>query len=87
MTWARFASHLYYCRGDYDDPTTYTELARRLVELDAGCESCGNHLFYLATPPQLYTTAIVGLGGAGLNHTADGKRRLHAHHHRETVWE
>ena len=68
VTWARFAAHLYYCRGDYDDPATYTELARRLVELDAGCKSCGNHLFYLATPPQLYTTVIVGLGGAGLNH-------------------
>jgi glucose-6-phosphate 1-dehydrogenase len=69
-TWARFASHLHYCRGDYDDPNTYTELARRLAELDAGCKSCGNHLFYLATPPQLYTTVIVGLGGADLNHPA-----------------
>ena len=39
-------------------------------KLDAGCENCGNHLFYLATPPQLYTTVIVGLGGSGLNHPA-----------------
>ena len=70
VTWASFASHLYYCRGDYDDPNAYTELARRLVELDAECASCGNHLFYLATPPQLYTTVIAGLGGAGLNHPA-----------------
>jgi glucose-6-phosphate 1-dehydrogenase len=66
--WERFAAHLFYCRGDYADPAAYTELAHRLVELDAGCENCGNHLFYLATPPQLYTTVIAGLGEAGLNH-------------------
>lgn len=62
----RFAAHLYYCRGDYDDPATYTALAQRLAEQDAACETCGNHLFYLAMPPQLYPTVIAGLGEAGL---------------------
>jgi glucose-6-phosphate 1-dehydrogenase len=71
--WERFAAHLYYCRGDYDDDTTYAELARRLVELDAGCETCGNHLFYLATPPQLYLTIIIGLGRAGLSRPEAGE--------------
>jgi glucose-6-phosphate 1-dehydrogenase len=67
-TWARFAAHLFYCRGDYDDPATYADLARRLTELDAACENRGHHIFYLATPPQLYLTVIAGLGAAGLNH-------------------
>ena len=83
--WERFAAHLFYCRGDYDDPATFTELARRLAELDAGCENCGNHLFYLATPPQIYTTVIAGLGGCGPQPSQTGKRQLHAHHYRETV--
>jgi glucose-6-phosphate 1-dehydrogenase len=65
--WKRFAAHLCYCRGDYDDPTTYAALVQRIAEEDASCGSCGNHLFYLATPPQLYPTVIARLGEAGLD--------------------
>ncbi len=65
--WAGFATHLYYCRGVYDDPATYAALAQRLAEVDAGCQTCGNRLFYLATPPQLYPTIVAQLGAAGLN--------------------
>ncbi|MEJ5198667.1 MAG: glucose-6-phosphate dehydrogenase, partial [Anaerolineae bacterium] len=65
--WARFAAHLRYCRGDYDDPATYVALARQMAEMDDACDTCGNHLFYLATPPQLYPVIIAQLGAAGLN--------------------
>ena len=74
--WADFAPHLYYCRGDYDDPATYTALAQRLAELDAGCQTCGNHLFYLATPPQLYPIIVAQLGAAGLNQGGGGYARI-----------
>ncbi len=65
--WERFASHLFYCRGAYDDPATYSMLAARMGEMDDACETCGNHLFYLSTPPQLYPVIVTHLGAAGLN--------------------
>lgn len=74
--WAGFASHIHYCRGDYDDPATYAALAQRLAELDDGCQTCGNRLFYLATPPQLSPIIIAQLGAAGLNHSEEGFTRI-----------
>ncbi len=65
--WARFAAHLHYCQGAYDDPATYTALARQIAAMDDSCETCGNHLFYLSTPPQLYPVIVAQLGAAGLN--------------------
>jgi glucose-6-phosphate 1-dehydrogenase len=71
--WERFAAHLHYCRGDYDDPATYVRLEQQLAEQDAACGTCGNHLFYLAMPPQLYPVVIARLGAADL-----GRRRIAA---------
>jgi len=65
--WDEFASHLYYCRGAYDDPATYAALNSKLTEVDAACETCGNLLHYLATPPQIYGAISRQLGEAGLN--------------------
>jgi glucose-6-phosphate 1-dehydrogenase len=74
--WERFAAHLYYCQGAYDDPALYQVLACRANELDLACETCGNHLFYLATPPQLYPTIVAHLGAAGLNNSQGGYVRI-----------
>lgn len=71
--WERFAAHLHYCQGDYDDPAAYAALARQIAASDDACATCGNHLFYLSTPPQLYGTIVAQLGAAGLNRKgADG---------------
>jgi glucose-6-phosphate 1-dehydrogenase len=75
-TWEAFAGHLHYCSGEYDDPQTYRALAHRLSELDSACQTCGNHLFYLSTPPQLYTTIVTQLGAAGLNASEGGFARI-----------
>ncbi len=66
--WHHFAEHLYYCQGDYDAPETYDSLIGRLMDVDAHHCTSGNHLFYLATPPQLYPVIVQQLGAAGLNH-------------------
>ncbi len=71
--WDRFAAHLHYCQGSYDDPATYAALARQMVALDDACETCGNHLFYLATPPHLYPVIVAQLGAAGLNRRGAGQ--------------
>jgi glucose-6-phosphate 1-dehydrogenase len=65
--WDEFAAHLFYVQGNYDDPTTYAALARRLADIEVACETCGNRLFYLATPPPLYTTIVAHLGEAHMN--------------------
>lgn len=67
LAWERFAAHLHYCQGAYDDPATYTTLARQIADQDNACDTCGNHLFYLSTPPQLYPVIVAQLGAVGLN--------------------
>ena len=76
VAWERFAGHLHYCRGAYDDPAAYAALAGQIAEMDALCATCGNHLFYLATPPQLYPVVAAQLGAAGLNRREDGFSRI-----------
>jgi glucose-6-phosphate 1-dehydrogenase len=75
-TWTAFARHIHYWQGDYDDAKTYTGLAEYLAELDGACGTCGNHLFYLATPPQLYPTIVKQLGAAKLNKSEGGFSRI-----------
>jgi len=72
--WKRFAGRLHYVQGDYDDPATYAALVERIVALDSACETCGNHLFYLATPPQLYSMIVTQLGAADLSRSPSGAR-------------
>jgi glucose-6-phosphate 1-dehydrogenase len=64
--WNAFASNLYYTEGDYSDPDSYARLVRRLSELDAEKKLCGNRLFYLSTPPEVYPDIVEQLGRAGL---------------------
>ena len=71
--WNAFAANLHYCAGDYADPQAYKRLSEKLDEIDAQRELCGNRLFYLSTPPEVYQDIIEHLGEAGLAHpTCDG---------------
>jgi len=33
----------------------------QMAEMDDACDTCGNHLFYLSTPPQLYPIIVAHL--------------------------
>jgi len=61
-----FLERCYYLAGDYDKPEFYQQIAARLTELDQAYQSGENHLFYLATPPNLDTTIAWQLGRATL---------------------
>ena len=74
--WSEFASRHCYLTGDYDQPSTYTDLAARLKRLDNERGTHGNRLLYLATPPELYPTIIEQLGRAGLNRSERGWTRI-----------
>jgi glucose-6-phosphate 1-dehydrogenase len=65
--WDAFAANLHYCQGDYGDAEAYTRLAKTLDELDAQAGLCGNRLFYLSTPPEVYQDIVEHLGQAGLS--------------------
>jgi glucose-6-phosphate 1-dehydrogenase len=73
-TWDAFAPNIYYHRGDIDQAQSFTELAKFLGKLE---ESAGAmRLYYLATAPTLYATAIAQLGAAGLADESSGVRRI-----------
>jgi glucose-6-phosphate 1-dehydrogenase len=64
--WSDFAANLFYTEGDYSNPESYSRLSRRLAELEATKKLCGNRLFYLSTPPEVYPDIVEQLGRAGL---------------------
>src|SRR5688572_4390608 len=71
--WESFARGIEYHRGDFDDPTAYVELSKRLDRIDRDRGTAGNRLFYLAVPPSLYPEIVNQLDRAGL--AARGDRR------------
>ena len=71
--WESFAKGIEYHQGDFDDPESYVELAKRLDRIDRDRGTGGNRLFYLAVPPALYPEIVTHLDRAGL--AAPGDRR------------
>jgi glucose-6-phosphate 1-dehydrogenase len=57
----RLAANLCYVSGNYRDPATYTEIAKR-----ADRSTCA--VSYLAIPPDLFNDVVEGLASVGLNH-------------------
>lgn len=74
--WQDLETRIAYLPGDYDEPETYRRLAARLAEHDSDGGTEGNHLFYLATPPALYTTIVEQLGRVGLHKRTQGWTRI-----------
>ena len=64
--WDDFAAHLFYISGDYNDQNAYSQLAKRLAELEQQKQLGGNRLYYLSTPPEVYPSIVEQLGRAGL---------------------
>lgn len=56
-----FLRHLYYISGDYGSAELYRSLDKRLSALEKKHSTSGNRIFYLATPPQLFTVIVKGL--------------------------
>ncbi len=72
-----FTDRIYFLQGDFKDPSSYKALSSLLDQVDTAHNTKGNHLYYLATPPDWFGPIADQLGQAGL--TAQGKdhwRRL-----------
>ncbi len=64
--WEDFASSLFYCPCDIDDPAGYQALKEMLAKLDQERGTRGNRVFYLAVAPKFFPEAIAQLGRAGM---------------------
>ena len=64
--WSNFARQLFYFRGDFTQGDTYRGLRERLAEVDEQHGIPGNRLFYLSTPPSVFSRIIGHLGEAGM---------------------
>jgi len=63
--WRKFSERLHYMAGELDDENTYNQVSTRLEEL-AKEGASKNRLFYLATPPSLFSEIVKKLGESGL---------------------
>ncbi|MGG7377242.1 hypothetical protein ACQ7B2_00010, partial [Escherichia coli] len=55
--WQKLSERLHYMAGELDDANTYQQVSDRLAEL-ASEGASKNRLFYLATPPSLFSTIV-----------------------------
>ncbi len=69
--WDEFAQHLSYLSGQYGSEDSFHELAGILQRIDTEVGTEDHRLFYLATPPNVYTDVVRNLGLAGLNKPAE----------------
>src|SRR5688500_4416338 len=73
-TWMPFSRDLYYVPGDASDPGFFSDLKRRLDEIDTRCGSKGNRVWYCATSPGLFEQIAEGVGKSGLMDTSGWHR-------------
>ncbi|HZO94291.1 MAG TPA: glucose-6-phosphate dehydrogenase [Candidatus Baltobacteraceae bacterium] len=64
--WSDFAQHLSYISGDFDDVNCFHKLREHLEKNDKELGTGGNRLFYLSTPPSVFSSIIEQLDKAGL---------------------
>ena len=70
--WEWFTQRLYYQRGEFANPATYSTLAAQLAGVDREHGTQANYLFYLATAPKFFATIVQQLGKAELSSQKDG---------------
>lgn len=73
--WSNFAKGMFYCPTDPSNPESYKNLIALLNQIDNERGTSGNRLFYLSTPPTLYSDIIRMLGVTGQNRGPDGSWR------------
>ncbi len=69
-------NHVNYYTFDNSKPEDYKKLSEILGKADNASGTSGNYIFYLATPPSLYTIIAGNLAKAGLSNQSSGFRRI-----------
>ena len=73
--WTSFAKHLYYVRGDLEQPASFDQLKERLDACEAGADRA-NRLFYLSVAPNFHGPTVENLRRCGLAMEDSGWRRV-----------
>jgi glucose-6-phosphate 1-dehydrogenase len=63
---AGFLENFRYCRGQFDDLEAYGGIVDTLNAIDDEWQVCANKLFYLAVPPEYYSTIFEHIAASGL---------------------
>jgi len=71
-----FTGYLSYFRMDNNMASEYDKLRICIEEADKKCGACGNYIFYLATPPDMYPVISENLAVSGLTKMEKGFRRI-----------
>lgn len=71
-----FSQKLHYLSINTDDGSQYYKLKERLDLLDQEEDTAGNYIFYLSTPPSLYSLIPKFLAEQGLSKEEDNFRRI-----------
>jgi glucose-6-phosphate 1-dehydrogenase len=61
-----FGKGIFYITDNFGDAKAYAQLKTVLDRLDQERGTCGNRLFYLATPPSFFPVIVKHLGATGL---------------------
>jgi glucose-6-phosphate 1-dehydrogenase len=64
-----------FVAGSFDDAATFARLRDMLDELERDHGTGGNHVYYLATIPDIFPAVACGLGEAGLARESEGRFR------------
>lgn len=71
--WEKFAARMYYSAGDLNTPEDYDKLHKMLYEVE---KKNANRLYYLATAPSFYESAVTNLNKMSMTSQEDGWRRV-----------
>jgi glucose-6-phosphate 1-dehydrogenase len=77
--WDSFAEGLFFQQADFSDVECYKRLGELLEKVEKERGTSGNRIFYLATPPTVFSTIADMLGKSGLvtpNATGEGWTRI-----------
>jgi glucose-6-phosphate 1-dehydrogenase len=69
---AKFATLARYAHGDFDSAEMYARVRERLSMIDREWGQCTNKAFYLAVPPQFYSTIFSNLAQSGVMTLCNG---------------
>jgi len=62
-----FYELLYHINSEFQDKNSYNNLKKEIERLEKSSKTCGNRLYYLATPPEFFSTIIENLGNIGMH--------------------
>ncbi|MDQ6966633.1 MAG: glucose-6-phosphate dehydrogenase, partial [Mariprofundaceae bacterium] len=76
QAWKSFCEGIHYIQGQFDEAEAFARLQSELAVIDSEHDAGGNVLFYMATPPSVFSMISSHLDAAGLNHGNGGWRRI-----------